>query len=418
VGKTSELALFGGKPAVSALEPYRSIGEEERIAVDNVMRTGVLSAFIGAWCDEFHGGPQVQAFDEAWAEKFRCRHAVGVNSNTTGLVAAMGAVGVSPGDEVIAPLFYGAIPVFVDIEPDTFCLDPEKVRAAITPKTRAILVVDLFGHPAKLHELRQFSDEKGIYLIEDAAQAPLATEGGRYAGTIGHIGVFSLNCHKHIHTGEGGVCVTDDDRLALRLKAVRNHGENIAGPLGLDDISNMVGLNFRMTELSAAIGIEQLKKLDRLVAQREVIANRLSEATRKLPGLKPPAVRGDCRHVYYVWALRYDARETGVSRDLITKALNAEGVPFMQGYLEPLYMLPAFQRRMAIGRDGWPFTQTNRSYRRGMCPVAERMYQTELLEFGICSYKLDEGELNAVIDGVHKVFENIGALAARAGEFA
>jgi len=418
----SSLALLGGQPVITGpLAPYRSIGREEAAAVARVMDSGRLSSFIGAWCPEFDGGPEIKAFEAAWARRFGCRHAVSVNSNTSGLVAALGAIGLGPGDEVIvppmtmsatvmAPLIYGGIPVFVDMEPETFCLDPAKVRAAITPKTRAILAVDLFGHPAALRELRALADEKGIFLIEDAAQCPLATENGRYAGTIGHIGVFSLNYHKHIHTGEGGLCCTDDEGLARRLRAIRNHGENVIGPLGIGDAVNMVGFNFRMTEVGAAIGLEQLKKIDRLVGEREAIADRLRAATRGLEGLTPPVVRDGCRHVYYVWAARYDAEATRVGRQTIAKALNAEGVPVWEGYVEPLYMLPAFQKRIAIGRDGWPFTLTDRTYQRGLCPVAERLYERELLEFCICCFALEDGELGLVIDAFHKVFENLPAL--------
>ncbi len=422
------LSLLGGKPVIDRpLTPYNTVGSEERAAVERVMATGKLSCFVGAWCDDFDGGPEIKAFERAWAERFRVRHAITVNSNTSGLIAALGAVGISPGDEVIvppltmsatvvAPLFYGGIPVFVDIEPDTFCLDPNLVRAAITSKTRAILAVDLFGHPAALRELRKLADEHGIYLIEDAAQAPLATEGGQFAGTVGHIGVFSLNYHKHIHTGEGGVCVTNDDDLALRLRAIRNHGENVVEPLGIADATNLIGFNFRMTEMSAAIGTEQLKKADRLVREREEIANRLTTGVTGLPGLTPPVVREGCRHVYYVWVARYDAAKTGVSRELIVKALNAEGVPIWGGYVKPLYFLPTFQRRIAIGRDGFPFNLTERTYSKGLCPVAERMHESELLEFCICSFDLSPIETDGVIEAFRKVFGQIDELASMANE--
>ncbi len=426
----SSLALFGGQPVIDGpLAPYRSIGSEEVEAAARVAASGRLSSFIGAWCPEFDGGPEIQAFERAWAQRFGCAHAVSVNSNTSGLIAAMGAIGLSPGDEVIvppmtmsatvmAPFVYGGIPVFVDMEPETFCLDPALVRKAITPKTRAIFVVDLFGHPAALHELRELADEKGIYLIEDAAQCPLATERGRYAGTIGHIGIFSLNYHKHIHTGEGGLCCTDDENLARRLRAIRNHGENVVEALGLDDMVNMVGFNFRLTELAAAIGIEQLKKIDRMVDEREAIANRLSAATQDLDGLTPPVVRDGCRHVYYVWAAHYDAATTGVDRKTIAEALNAEGVPVWEGYVEPLYLLPTFQKRIAIGRDGWPFTLTDRTYERGLCPVAERLYQQELLEFCICCFALDDREMDLVVHAFHKVFENLPTLREHEGRSA
>lgn len=420
----NKLALLGGEPVIKApLTLYRCIGAEEEAAVQRVMRSGQLSSFIGAWSDDFYGGSEVKKFERLWAKRFKVKHALSVNSNTSGLIAAMGAIGLSPGDEVIvppfsmsatvmAPLFYGGIPVFVDVEPETFCLDPVKVRAAITPKTRAIFAVNMFGHPAHLRELRQLADEKGIYLIEDAAQSPLASDGGRYSGTIGHIGVFSLNYHKHLHTGEGGVCCTDDDNLALRLAGIRNHGENIVKPLGMVDITNMVGFNSRLTELQAAIGIEQLAKIDALVQERQAIAERLTQATRGLPGLKPPAVREDCRHVYYVWMAKYDAQITGVPREKVAAALIAEGLPIVEGYLTPLYMLPAFQQRKAIGREGWPFTLSDRTYGQGLCPVAERLQNEELLEFCTCSYQLGEQELDQSIKAFEKVFSNLNQLKA------
>lgn len=417
-----KLACKGGEPVYQKVfQPYNTMGEDEIEAVTRVVRSGKISSFIGAWCDEFDGGNEIRAFESAWAEHFDCRYAISVNSNTSGLIAAMGAVGISPGDEVIvppysmsatvvAPLFYGGVPVFVDIDPDTFCLDLEKVKSAITHRTRAIIAVDLFGHPAELRALRQLADERGIFLIEDAAQAPLAREYGRYAGTVGHIGVFSLNYHKHIHTGEGGMCCTNDEELALRLRAIRNHGENIVEPLGLKNITNLVGFNFRMTELSAAIGLTQLKKIDRLVDSRERIGTRLTQATRGLPGLTPPIVRDGCRHVYYVWSARYDANQTGIKREKVVEALVAEGLPVYQGYVAPLYRLPLFRNRRAIGDKGWPLNLTDRLYVDGMCPVVERMYEKELIEVHVCSHLFDEAEQQALIDGFEKVFANLDAL--------
>ena len=418
----SKLAILGGNASInSPLSPYSSLGQEEIDAVIKVARSGRLSSFIGAWCEDFDGGPEIRGFEEEWAARFSCKHAITVNSNTSGLIAALGAVGLSPGDEVIvppysmsatvmAPLFYGGIPVFVDIEPNTFCIDPVLVKAAITPKTRAIIAVDLFGHPAALHELRTLADEHGIFLIEDAAQAPLASENGRFAGTIAHIGVFSLNYHKHIHTGEGGMCCTNDDDLALRLRMIRNHGENIVEPLHVKNIVNLIGFNFRMTELSAAIGREQLRKVDVLVNERQAIAERLSTELSGLKGLTVPMVRADCRHVYYVWCARHDAASAGVSRASVARALAAEGLPISEGYVKPLYLLPAFQQRIAIGRQGWPFTLSERRYEKGLCPVAERMDEHELIEFCTCSFQLNEEELNNVIKAFHKVYSQLDAI--------
>jgi dTDP-4-amino-4,6-dideoxygalactose transaminase len=411
----SELALLGGTPALStSLPPYRSVGLEEKAAVAAVLESGTLSGFYGSPGPEFLGGPKVRALETAWAEHCGIRHAVTVNSNTSGLIAALGAVELSPGDEVIVPgwtmsatvvtpLYYGAIPVFVDIEPSTFCMDPSEVEAAISDRTRAILVVNLFGHPAELAALRALADRCGIYLIEDNAQAPLAFESGRRAGTIGHIGVFSLNYHKHIHSGEGGICVTNDDGLAQRLQMIRNHGENVVEAFNIDRPINLIGLNLRMTELSAAIALAQLRRVEEHVRPRELLATGLSAACAGLAGLKPPAARAGCRHNYYAWLLRYDSKMVGISRKTFSEALAAEGFPNSVGYVQPLYKLPVFQRRIAIGRDGWPFSLSNRTYPDGLCPMAERLHAEEAIIFEPCAYAADDRTIECLGAAIRKV---------------
>ncbi|WP_454021032.1 DegT/DnrJ/EryC1/StrS family aminotransferase [Azospirillum sp. Marseille-Q6669] len=411
----SALAILGGTPVLrEPLPARRSIGRAEVEAVARVAESGCLSGFYGSWGDEFLGGPLVRQFEEGWRRRFGARHAVSVNSATSGLFAAMGAIGVSPGDEVIvppytmsatamAPLVYGAIPRFVDIEEETFALDPAAVERAITPRTRAILVTNLFGHPAKLGALRALADRHGLFLVEDNAQGPLASEAGRLAGTVGHIGVFSLNYHKHIHTGEGGMCVTDDDDLALRLQMIRNHGENAVEAVGMEMPVNMVGFNYRLTELGAAVGITQLARIDELVGSRERIGQRLSAGLQGLEGLTPPTVRPGCRHVYYVWALRVDPAQLGATRTQFAKALAAEGFPNFEGYVRPLYLLPAFQKRIALGRDGFPFTLSDVRYEPGLCPVAERMHAESLVGFEPCAHDLDDGQIDALIAAICKV---------------
>lgn len=420
----SELAIRGGEPAVRGLLPaYPSMGQAEVDAVTEVVRSGCLSGFYGSAGPEFLGGPTVRAFEAAWAERYGVKHVVSVNSATSGLFAAMGAVGVGPGDEVIvpcttmsatamAPLVYGAIPVFADLEDETFCLDIAAVREAITPKTKAILAVNLFGHPARLAELRALADEQGLYLVEDNAQAPLGREGEARCGTVGHIGVFSLNFHKHIHTGEGGMCVTDDDRLAQRLQLIRNHGENLVETLGLEDATNIIGFNYRMTELSAAVGLAQTERIEEHVSDRERLAERLSEGTRGLPGWTVPAVREGCRHNYYCWTVRYDEDVVGVDRATFSRALEAEGFPHTQAYVQPLYLLPVFQRRVAFGRDGFPFNQSNRTYEKGLCPVGERLHEREILFFEPCAYLVDDDQADQLVEAVRKVHAHAGELVA------
>lgn len=411
----SPLALLGGKAAVTdPLVPYRTMSAHERQAVIEVIDADCLSGFYGSWGDQFLGGPKVRAFEAAWCERFGCSFSVSVNSATSGLVAAIAAVGVGPGDEVIvppytmsataiAPLAYGGIPVFADIEADTFCLDIDAVKRAITPKTKAIIAVNLFGHPARLNELRKLADTNGIYLIEDNAQGPLAMEDGRYAGTVGHIGVFSLNYHKHIHTGEGGICVTNNSELALRLQLIRNHGENVVEGYGISNIANLIGFNFRMTELSAAVGLAQLAAIDRHVGTRTALAKALSDGLSGLDGLHVPVVRAGCHHAYYVWALKIDPTSLGISRRAFSRALAAEGFPHGEGYVRPLYLLPVFQQRIAIGARGFPFDQGNVRYDKGICPVTERLHEEELIGFEICAYDVSPSQCDQFIDAVRKV---------------
>jgi perosamine synthetase len=419
----SKLAILGGEPVIKApFKPYQSIGQKEKDAVMAVMDSGCISGFYGSWNDKFWGGEKIQEFEKAWAKRFNAKHAISVNSNTSGLYAAMAAIGVGPGDEVIlspytmsatamAPLGYGAIPVFADIEPETFGLDPACVEAAITPRTRAILVTNIFGHAARLQELKALADKHDLYMIEDNAQAPLGTdESGGYCGTIGHIGIFSLNYHKHIHTGEGGICTTNDDNLAQRLAMVRNHAEAVVEPSGIADLTNMYGMNYRMTELSAAIGLVQLEDIDIHVSRRETLAQALSEAASSIDGVTPPVVRDECRHVYYVWAAQVEAAVLGVSRTRFSQALAAEGVPNFEGYLMPLYKLPIFQKRIAMGRDGFPFNQSDVTYEDGMCPVVEDMKFNKMLGFEPCVYDMSDADIKMVQDAIYKVGENIGEL--------
>src|SRR4051794_8679313 len=321
------------------------------------MRSGVLSQFIGAWGEDFRGGPRVRSLERAWAERFGVEHALSMNSATSALNAAVAAAGVGPGDEVIVSpytmtasavcaLVNGAIPVFADIEPDTFCLDPESVRAHVTPRTKAIVAVDIFGCPADMTAIMAIAREHDLVVIEDAAQAPGAQRDGRYAGALGHIGVFSLNYHKTIQCGEGGVAVTDDDRLAERLVLARTHGEAVVAAMG-SSASDVLGFNYRLGEMEAAIGEVQLSRLDELTEPRIAHAERLRAGLEPLEGITPPAVPEGARHVYYVHAIRVDEGVLGVTRDAFAAAVQGEGIPIVAGYIPPLYKQPLYRERAA-----------------------------------------------------------------------
>lgn len=417
----AKLAINGGKPVRKEPFPaYVTIGEEEKRAVMEVLESTVLSKYLGTWSPDFYGGPRVQKLEREWAEYFGVKHAISVNSATSGLYAAVGAAGVGPGDEVIvspytmtasvtAALVYGAIPVFADIDPDIFCMTPQAIRQCLTPNTKAIIVVDLFGHPADMDEIMEIAREHDLTVIEDAAQAAGATYHGRYAGTLAHMGVFSLNYHKTIHSGEGGVVVTNDGGLAERLQLIRNHGEVIVKDKGVRNIVNLIGFNYRMTEIEAAIAGEQLKKLEALVVPRIAAADYLTEQLSQLPGIKPPVVRPRVRHGYYGYWLRYDASQTGIPRDRFVAALNAEGIPMSQGYAEPIYLEPVYQQRLAFGKDGFPFTYSGYkgrvSYEPGICPVTERMYYEELMGTGICHANIRRSDLEDTVRAFEKILE-------------
>jgi perosamine synthetase len=425
----SRLAIEGGTPVRTTPFPeYRTIGEEEKRAVAEVMDSGVLSAFLGTWSPEFLGGPRVRKLEDEWAAYFGVAHAVSMNSATSGLFAALGAASVGPGDEVIVspytmsasavgPLIYNAIPVFADIDEETFCLAAETIRAVLTERTKAIVVVDLFGHPAPMDEIMALANERGITVIEDAAQAPGAQLGERYAGTLGHIGVFSLNYHKHIHSGEGSVVVTDDARLAERLQLIRNHAEVVLQQKpGQPDLNNMIGFNYRMTEIEAAIASEQLKKLDGLLSPRLERAARLTELLSNLGGISTPVTRPGSVHAFYIYALRYDAAAVGVPRARVAEALRAEGIPIAEGYVAPIYLQPLYQQRKLFGGTGSPWNDPAWtglvSYERGICPVTERMHFDELLYTGAIHAQTSEEDVEQMAEGFHKVighFQRAGA---------
>lgn len=423
-----ELALLGGAPAIAReFRRYNSIGPEEAAAAQRVLTSGVLSRFLGSWGPDFYGGPEVQAFERAWEQRFGVRHAVTVNSLTSGLIASLGAVGLEPGDEVIvspwtmcasatAALHWNAIPVFADIEPDFFCLDPASVEAQITPHTRAIVAVDIFGQSADTVALGDLAKRHGLHLISDTAQAPGASisRGHGWAGTDATIGGFSLNYHKHIHTGEGGVMVTDDDELAERMRLIRNHAEAVVGPKGTTNLSNMLGHNFRLGEIEAAIGREQLVKLDRLVAGRRAIAERLTAGLASLPGVTTPRVRQGGSHVYYLYCLTLDVETLRVSRDRLVDALTAEGVPHLAKGYANVHLLPMFQQKIAYGSHGFPwsapFCRRDVDYRRGICPVAERLHSASALLFEVCQAELSETDVDLIIAAFHKVWRHMDRL--------
>ncbi len=422
-----KLAFLGGEPVNKTPFPMsNTIGEEEKREAMKVLNSGLLSGFLGRYGDKFLGGPRVKRLESAFTDYFRVGYAVSMNSATSCLHAAVAALDIGPGDEVIvspytmtatasAILMNNAIPVFADIDPDIFCIDPKKLEKLITPKTKAIMVVHLFGHPAPMDELMKIAKRRNLKVIEDSAQAPAALYKRKFTGTFGDIGIFSLNYHKTIQTGEGGVLVTNDKKLALKLQLIRNHGEAVIDDMpGLSEEINVLGWNYRLPEIEAAMAYTQLKRLEKLSLHRIKLANYLTEKLRNFRGITPPAVLEDTMHVYYLYAMKFNEEKVGISRDLFVKAVKAEGVPITNGYMRPLYLQSIYRTKKAYGNKKCPFVcayypKTIR-YRKGMCPVTERLEEREVMTTNITRIPLLCRDIDMFVRAIEKVFENLNQL--------
>ena len=421
-----KLAILGGpKVILRPLKKYNSIGIEEVDAAIAVVESGVLSKFLGEWEPDFYGGPKVQEFERACEAYFGVKHVVTVNSWTSGLICAVGAIGIEPGDEVIvtpwtmcasatAILHWNAIPVFADIEPETFNIDPKSVEANITPYTKAIMAVDIFGHSCDIDALMDIARCHNLKVITDSAQAPGVLNKGRFSGTLAHVGGFSLNYHKHIHTGEGGILVTNDDDIFERLQLIRNHAEAVVMDKSVSNLVNMVGHNFRLGEIECAIGIEQLKKLSEIIKKRQQSAEKLTEGLKGLIGLRAPQTKQSCTHAYYMYPMVLDIDIIGVSRDKIYAALNAEGVTGLtEGYAN-IHQLPMYQKKIAYGSKGFPWSseicKRNVNYDKGICPVAENLHDKSYLGYEMCIHELDDDDIDLIVKAFRKVWSQLNTL--------
>ena len=423
------LAINGG-PATRMHDfaSRHTMGDAEKKAVMDVMESGKLSSFFGSPGPQWLGGEKVKQFERKWADNYGYKHAISVNSRTTGLMTAVGAMGIGPGDEVIvspytmsasatAILFYGGIPVFADIDPDTFNITAATIEPRINQHTKAIMVVHIFGQTAEMEAIMALARKHNLKVIEDGAQSPGVNYKGKPICGFGDIGGFSLNYHKHIHTGEGGMLVTNDDQVALRCQLIRNHGENLVEVQPIEDLTNMLGANYRLTELQAAIGIAQLDRLDGYVAHRQRLAAHFGKQLTGVPGLGAAKVAEGAEHAYYLYPVKYDASVTGISRKAFVQAVNAELPPvqvweqtgFIEGYIKPLYLAPLYQKKIAMGRAGFPWSANpgvEYNYSKGICPVVERMYDHELIYTPLMREPLTESDIDDFVAAIKKVLDN------------
>ncbi|MCX6410657.1 MAG: DegT/DnrJ/EryC1/StrS family aminotransferase [Actinobacteria bacterium] len=311
------------------------IGDRERELVDGVLRSRQLSL-----------GPTVTEFERMWADRIGTKHAVACSSGTAGLHCCLHALGIGPGDEVITSSFSfvasanvivytGATPVFAEVDPLTFNMDPAAVEAAITPRTRAILVVDIFGYPADVPALIAIAERHGLAIVEDACQSIDGDFNGKKLGTYGHPSVYGFYANKQLTTAEGGVILTDDDALYLLLKSLTNQGRSDDGAWL---VHSRLGFNYRLSDVHAAIGIAQIERLDWMQDARARIAARYQARMASVDGVTP-MYEGPQRRSWFVYAPRLDA---DLARDAIIGRLEAEGVS-AKPYLPCIHLQPYYR---------------------------------------------------------------------------
>ena len=325
------------------------IGDRELELVGQVLRSGQLSL-----------GSMLTRFERDWAERAGVAHAVACSSGTAGLHACFHALGLGPGDEVVVPsfsfvasanaiLFTGATPVFVEVDPQTFNMDPAAVEAAITPRTKAIEIVDIFGYPAALPDLVNIAHRHGLAIVEDACQAIGGDYDGRPYGTFGHPAVLAFYANKQMTTAEGGIVLTDDDDLARMLRSLVNQGRSDDGAWL---VHARLGFNYRMSDVHAAIGVAQLERLDGMLADRARVAAWYQWRIAEIDGVTP-MYEGPQRRSWFVYAPRLDA---DLDRNAVIGALDAQGVQ-AKPYLPCIHLQP--------------FYQEVHGYRPGHLPITE-----------------------------------------------
>jgi dTDP-4-amino-4,6-dideoxygalactose transaminase len=334
----------------------RSLGGEEIAAVSAALRSGTLTSTKGTF---------VRELESRFAEMLGVKYAYACASGTAAIHCAIAALDPNPGDEVITtpitdmgaltPILYqGAIPVFADVNPLTCNVTSATVAAKITPRTKAIVATHLFGNPCDIERIVSLADDSGIPVIEDCAQSFLAACDGRFVGTIGKIGCFSLQQGKHITTGEGGLVVTNDDELARRIYLFINKAWGYGDP---NPDHTFLALNYRLSELCGSVACAQLGKLPTAVARRRMLAESLNNRLRAVAGLVTPVVRDGALHSYWKYGVRL-AEPLPVDAVIdVAKYLKERGIVSAPRYIvKPAFMCEIFQTRKTLGTSGFPFT--------------------------------------------------------------
>lgn len=382
---SSRLAIFGGNKAIAPgiCKPWPYITDDDKKSVMAAMDHGIFS----------HDTPNVDALQQEWADYIGVKHCLATNSGTAALHMSVAAAGIGPGDEVLIPaytfvasgtsvLHHNAIPVFVDVEEDTWNIDPDKIEAAITPSTKAIMPVHLNGYPADMDRINAIAKKNNLVVIEDACQSHGADYRGRKTGSLGDLAGFSLNAWKNLAAGDGGLFVTNDDDYAQRAGMVREFGERILKGQRRNYRSYAMGWMYRTTEFVGAFARSQLKRLDEMNQSRIANAQLLNQALAQYDFVSFPKYQSDCRCVYWFYPIMLSAKKAGYDlpevtfRDWISRALKAEGLrigPWQR------CILPAqsiFHDKVGYGHGSpWsdPSYKGNVTYEPADYPVAQRV---------------------------------------------
>jgi len=406
------LAIDGGVPAIQTPVPQRKRhGEAEKRYLNEVIDSDMLF---------FFSGTKVRELEKRFAALYQKEHCLACSSGTAAVHLALASLQMRPGTEVIVPaitdmgsltgvLYQGLVPVFADVEPGTLNIDPRSVRATITPRTGALLVVHHSGLAADLDALFAVASESGIPVIEDCAQAYGCEYHNELVGRRGVMSCFSLNHFKHISTGSGGMILTDDDRLrylaSLYLDKCYQREEGVRNPYFLAP-------NYQLTELQGAVGLAQLEKLPDFLERRRRAAGRVASRLSAVRGIELQCVDAGSVHSYFLFLFKIDPQYFGCTSETFAAALRAEGVNAKANVItggRPVYLYDIFQKRQAFPDSTYPFTSSdtgaNRFYERGLCPVAESAFpcwiNIEILE----NYTEQNGEeIGMAVDKVARHF--------------
>lgn len=372
-----KLAILGGEPVIENKLPVvedasgRFFGDEELELVTEVIKSGHLN---------YINGPKIAKFEKDFAAKYGVKYSATCSSGTASLHGAVLSLDLNPGDEVIvAPitdmgtvipiLMQNLVPVFADVDPTIHNIDPISVEEKVTSKTRAIIVVHMFGHPADMDGIMDVARKYNLYVIEDCCQAFLTKYKGTLCGTIGDIGCFSFQQSKHMTTGDGGMMITNNDKLGKRLKLCVDKGWPRDGAFR-DHL--FLAPAYHMTELQAAVGIAQLRKLDKIIDTRRERAALLTKELKDFDIITTPIEKEWGYHTYWKYPLMVDLKKISCDMDTLSKAFIAEGLPCWAGYSKvPLYMYNVLTIPYTYGSSGYPLVDSGRKYGEGLCPKAE-----------------------------------------------